>query len=119
MNIEQYSVLALRTAPKAESILDDRIHAAMGVAGEAGEVADIIKKCAFYGKALDTEKLILELGDVLWYINLMISTLGITWSDVLEANIKKLEARYPDLRFDANRAINKDEAAELGAVRGA
>ena len=115
MNIEQYSVLALRTAATA-SQQEDLQHAAMGIGGEAGEVVDIIKKVTFYKKALDRKHTLEELGDLAWYINLMIHALESNWSEVLEMNIRKLEARYPNLRFDADKAINRDTAVEQKAL---
>lgn len=116
MNVEQYSVLAMRTAKEFGSVNMDLMHAAAGMAGEAGEVIDLIKKVIYYGKDVDQDKLLAEVGDIMWYMNLMIVTLGSTWSEVMERNIRKLEARYPGLRFDADKAINRNEDAEQAAM---
>lgn len=95
------------------------LHAALGMAGESGEVADIIKKVTFYGKPLDRDHLIEELGDVCWYMNLMMHTIGTTWEEVMDKNVAKLYARFPDGKFDANHAINRDKEAEAQAMSGA
>lgn len=69
---------------------------ALGLAGEAGEVADTIKKAVFHQHGVDREVLIKELGDVLWYVAALCTKLHITMSEVMDRNILKLRARYPD-----------------------
>lgn len=113
MDIQTYSKLAIRTANS-----DDLAgNACFGLGGETGEILDLIKKSRYHGKELDLLKLKAEIGDCLWYINALIHAYGFDWADVLETNIKKLEARYPDLRFDADRANNRDLEAEERAMR--
>jgi NTP pyrophosphatase (non-canonical NTP hydrolase) len=73
---------------------------AMGLAGEGGEVVDHIKKHVFHGKEIDMDYLLLELGDTLWYYTLILRTLNLSLEDVIAANVKKLEARYPDRHSD-------------------
>jgi NTP pyrophosphatase (non-canonical NTP hydrolase) len=68
----------------------------LGVAGEAGEVADYIKKCEFHGHPLDRTKLKKELGDVLWYIAMLARTIDMPLSEIAEANVAKLKERYPN-----------------------
>lgn len=81
----------------------------LGVAGESGEVADIVKKHVCQGHALDVEKLSEELGDVLWYVAVGATLAGKNLSDVMQGNVDKLESRYPG-GFDAERSINRDAA---------
>lgn len=69
---------------------------ALGLAGEAGEVCDLIKKGIYHAHDLDHDKLKKELGDVLWYVAALSSGLGLTLSEVAEANIAKLRERYPE-----------------------
>lgn len=69
---------------------------AIGLAGEAGEVSELIKKAIFHRKGLDVEKLKKELGDVLWYVAALCSKTGLSLSDVMATNDAKLRARYPD-----------------------
>lgn len=71
----------------------------LGTAGEAGEVADLIKKILHHDVPLDTatrDKLIKEMGDVYWYLEYLGAALNISTYDVLNANVQKLRARHPN-----------------------
>lgn len=68
----------------------------LGLAGEAREVADEVKKALFHGKPVDRDHLLIEVGDVLWYADHLLALLGFTLQDALAANDAKLAARYPD-----------------------
>jgi NTP pyrophosphatase (non-canonical NTP hydrolase) len=68
----------------------------MGLAGEAGETVDLLKKSLFHGKLLDLEKLRLELGDVLYYVTWIANLYNIGLTDILAANMDKLQKRFPD-----------------------
>lgn len=82
-------------------------NAAMGVAGEAGEVADLVKKHLYHGHPLAREELVKELGDVLWYVALGCTVLKVPLSEVAAMNIRKLSARYPD-GFSRERSLHRD-----------
>lgn len=69
---------------------------AIGLAGEAGEVADLVKKGIFHQQGIDRSKMIKELGDVLWYVAALCSHLSVTMETVMEINIEKLRARFPE-----------------------
>lgn len=69
---------------------------ALGLAGESGEVADLIKKVAFHRHTLDREEVIKELGDVLWYAAAIATTLGISLDGIMHTNLSKLKERYPE-----------------------
>lgn len=70
---------------------------ALGLTGEAGEVADIIKKHIFHGALLDREKLVKELGDVLWYDAITARyTAGVSLGEVALENMRKLRLRHPN-----------------------
>lgn len=69
---------------------------ALGLAGEAGEVADTIKKAIFHQHGVDRDVLIKELGDVLWYVAALCTKLDVTMAEVMDRNIEKLKKRYPD-----------------------
>jgi NTP pyrophosphatase (non-canonical NTP hydrolase) len=69
--------------------------AGLGIAGEAGEVADLLKKHLGHGHELDREKLKKELGDVLWYTARIAMHFGFGLEDVARANVAKLRQRYP------------------------
>ncbi len=97
-------VLQLFKADTGPAMLN---HAAMGVAGEAGELIDAIKKHLVYGKPLDRANIIEELGDLRFYIQAMQNVLGITESEVLQANADKLSKRYRGLKYSDKAAIDR------------
>ena len=68
---------------------------ALGLTGESGEVAEHIKKWLAHGLPLDLDKLVLELGDVLWYLQAMAAECGVSLAEVRDRNVTKLRARYP------------------------
>jgi len=68
----------------------------MGLAGEAGEVCDYLKKVVFHGHPLDPKKVSEELGDVLWYLANVAEAAGLSLGDIAEQNIAKLRERYPN-----------------------
>ena len=78
----------------------------MGLNGEAGECIDVLKKHDFQGHVLATDKILDELGDVLWYVVESAVGMGTTLEDVAQHNIAKLRARYPE-GFSADRSINR------------
>lgn len=73
------------------------LHAILGMQDEIGEMAKAIKGWIFYGKPLDRLNLVEELGDTMWFIALMCNVLGVDMENALmEANIRKLQVRFPD-----------------------
>lgn len=85
--------------------------AALGLTGEAGEVADIVKKVVHHRHPLDGAtrlNLIKELGDVLWYVAHAASVLGVTLDQVAAVNVEKLSRRYPD-GFSSERSLSREE----------
>ena len=89
MNFDEYQKFARSTA-----IYPDEckvVYPALGLCGEAGEVAEKVKKNIRDGKSLDG--LALELGDVLWYISTLADDLGVTLEEVAKTNIEKLQSR--------------------------
>lgn len=68
----------------------------MGLSGEAGEVSELFKKHLIHGKPLDRDRLIEELGDVMWYFNLILIDQSITLEEVLSANMEKLKKRHAE-----------------------
>ena len=72
------------------------LHAAVGLAGEAGEVLDLFKKSVFTGKVLDRDDLVKELGDVEFYLQALRTVSGISRDEVLDANVVKLNNRHPE-----------------------
>ena len=79
---------------------------------EGGEFLEIIKKMIFQGKPWDghnKEHLIIELGDLMWYVAQACMALGVSFDDVIARNVKKLEARYPGGAFDVYYSENRAE----------
>lgn len=91
-----YQQAAARTADAEAQVRDRRLMAALGLAGEAGEVVDLIKKVEGHGHALDPAKLAEELGDLLWYVAEVASCYGLDLAAIAAGNIAKLERRYPE-----------------------
>ena len=95
MTLEEYQQLAARTIG-TRTQADQLSNMALGLAGEAGETADMLKKHLFHGKALDRDEVVRELGDVLWYVAGMATAIGISLDEVARRNVDKLRRRYPD-----------------------
>ena len=113
---ESYTDLALKTLNKDVFEQKDLIlNASLGLSGEVGEVNDIIKKYMYHGHKLDDdtkEKIILELGDVCWYVALMAWAIDKTkFEDVLNKNIAKLEKRYHG-EFSTEKSVNRKEDSD-------
>ena len=109
MTANEYQKEALRTLNPELDKKDVLINGVMGLCGEAGECIDVVKKHLAQGHALDRENLIKELGDVAWYLAETAYALDVELDEVLQRNLDKLRARYPQ-GFDAERS--KDRTAE-------
>lgn len=105
--MDNYQELAMVTKNKKLPLSEQIANAALGLAGEAGEVADMIKKWKFQGHLLDPKDIAKELGDICWYVALMSESIGLSFDEILEMNIEKLRKRYPE-GFSAERSINRD-----------
>ena len=84
------------------------LNGALGLTGEAGEVADMIKKHIFHGHDLKRGELVKEIGDCAWYLALLCHAIDISLDEVLIANIEKLRNRYPE-GFSSEASINRTE----------
>ena len=84
--------------------------AGVGINAEGGEFLEIIKKMVFQGKPWNEDNrdhLIIELGDLLWYVAQATMALDVSFDEVIETNIKKLEKRYPSGSFDIYKSENR------------
>ena len=109
MHSSQYQTEVLRTANiEIRSELEILSELGLGITGEAGEVADIIKKHLYQGHKMDVEHLAEELGDVCWYIAVLSDIYGFQFEELFDRNIAKLRKRYPD-GFSAEQSINRSE----------
>tara|TARA_R100000773_G_C4208910_1_gene108995 strand:+ start:271 stop:675 length:405 start_codon:yes stop_codon:yes gene_type:complete len=84
--------------------------AGVGINAEGGEFLEIVKKMVFQGKPWNEDNrdhLIIELGDLLWYVAQATMALDVSFDEVIETNIKKLEKRYPSGSFDIYKSENR------------
>lgn len=79
----------------------------LGLCGETGEVADIVKKATFQGHELDKDHIAEELGDVSWYLAVASYAIGYNLGDIFQMNIDKLAKRYPE-GFSKERSLNRE-----------
>lgn len=89
-----------------------RLHMAIGISGEAGELLDAIKKAAIYRKPLDIHNVKEEIGDVLFYITGLLQSIGIDMETVIAENVAKLSLRYQSLSYSNAAAIQRMDKAE-------
>ena len=107
MTFDEYQRASARTINTTLSQTDQLANAALGISGEAGEVAGLVKQALFQEHQLNPIKVASEMGDVLWYLALLATTMGFSLGSVAEANVKKLEARYPK-GFRAADSVNRE-----------
>ena len=109
LTLNDYQQFALRTM--ADPTYNEKNIAvlSLGLTGESGEFADNVKKVLGHGHQLDKDKLIKELGDVLWYAAGLATVLGVSLGEVAQRNVDKLKARYPE-GFSSERSINRTDS---------
>jgi NTP pyrophosphatase (non-canonical NTP hydrolase) len=86
--------------------------AAFGLTAEAGEFTEVVKKIFLQGKPYTEENVFhmkRELGDICWYLAQACMALDISFDEVLEMNVEKLSARYPEGTFDVHYSENRKE----------
>jgi NTP pyrophosphatase (non-canonical NTP hydrolase) len=111
MNFNDYQILAHRTSAFRKDNPQSDYHlcmAALGLIGESGEFADLVKKHFFHSHPYDSYKLKDELSDVLWYVAEACTAIGITLENLAVHNIDKLKSRYPE-GFSSDASINRSE----------
>jgi NTP pyrophosphatase (non-canonical NTP hydrolase) len=106
MKMNQYQDLTARTAPHFDDVVEEITAWTMGIAGEAGEVADIVKKAVWHKHPWNHQKLAYELGDLLFYIARLSNVIGYSLDEVAVMNQQKLYSRYPN-GFNSQDSINR------------
>ena len=96
MDFDAYQAQATRTLNPALDANAQLLDAAAGLAEEAGEVLGAIRKHLFQQRPLDRAALVAELGDALWCLSAVATSIGESLGDVAHANLAKLRDRYPD-----------------------
>jgi NTP pyrophosphatase (non-canonical NTP hydrolase) len=105
-HLDEYQQAAARTMNPALDTERRLMDAAAGLAEEAGEVLGQVRKALYVGHPLDRERLTKELGDALWCLAAMATTLDLPLSEVAAANLAKLRARFPD-GFTAEASLRR------------
>lgn len=106
MTGNEYQRLAMRTCSIPYDRVNDRMyHGVFGLNSEAGEVAGILQK-EYQGHKFDAEHMMKELGDCLWMIAECATALNVGLDDIMQMNIDKLRARYPQ-GFDAEHSLHR------------
>lgn len=107
MQLNEYQDLAQRTSNRALDMKGHLFNGVLGLAGEAGECADLLKKHYYQDGRNFVDDLEDELGDVMWYVAETAKAMGLTLDEVAQRNIDKLRKRYPD-GFDSDRSLHRD-----------
>lgn len=124
MNGKEYQGLAMRTndgnatlrlSNMVDNHMDDPgidiggiFNGCLGLSGEVGEFNDMVKKWVFHEKPLDVEHAQKEIGDVLWYVAMICHSFGWDMDAIMQQNIDKLKARYPE-GFDVDKSAHRKE----------
>lgn len=120
MTGNEYQKMAMRTndrkgSDRMEKALDIKcidmggaINASLGLSGETGELNDMLKKSIFHEHPLDIEHVEKEIGDILWYVAMMCESFGLSMDEIMQINIDKLKARYPE-GFDPEKSLHRKE----------
>jgi len=116
MDTKKYKEMVLKTESNDLNAMSSRLkdkralrllHGSCGIATEAGELLDAMKKHIFYGKEVDTVNVVEEVGDLMWYIAIILDELGVEFEDVMDKNINKLKARYGN-KFSEDSANSRN-----------
>ena len=111
MTINEYQKLAMTTLNPALTEKEVLLNGVMGLCGESGEVIDLVKKWMMQGHDLDKAHLAKELDDVAWYLAETATAIGYDLETILQNNIDKLKARYPE-GFTADRSMHRKQGDE-------
>ena len=106
MQTDHFTKDVIRTVNKTLEPNEHITNAALGLTGEAGEVAEIVKKAMFQGHSLNRDKIAEELGDVMFYVAYMVDTIGMTLDQIMSQNVTKRRNRYPD-GFSVQKSVNR------------
>lgn len=112
--MKSYDQLATDLSKPGQQIYDEITpaklhlwHMATGVAGEAGELLDAVKKHVVYNQPLDIENIVEELGDIQFYLAGIRSAINVMEETILHHNNRKLAKRYADGNYSNDAAKNR------------
>ena len=106
----QCFIVSLSSLDAKGANIERLLTAAVGISAEGGEFMEIVKKMVFQGKPWNDdnrEHLIIELGDVMWYVMQASMALDVSIEDVVAGNVDKLKKRYPGGEFDVYKSENR------------
>ena len=109
-----YAVMAARLAELEVNDVNTTqlLTAALGLTAESGEFTEVVKKIVFQGKPYNEDNVFhmkRELGDICWYLAQAFMALDTNFDEILDMNIEKLSARYPEGTFDAYYSENRKQ----------
>lgn len=107
MTLNEYQDLARRTQNPALDDYERLLHALFGIGSECGEILGIYQK-VFQGHEIDEEKVVDEMGDLMWFLAELADCLKVELDFVGQHNIAKLLKRYPGAGFSAERSLHRD-----------
>jgi NTP pyrophosphatase (non-canonical NTP hydrolase) len=107
MTGNEYQKLAAVTIPKEVNRSEVEYHALFGMCSEVGELQGIYQKM-YQGHRPDKKHMVKELGDLLWFVAEYCTARGWELDDIMELNIEKLKARYPE-GFEAEKSLHRRE----------
>lgn len=121
MTFQEYQIKAARTNAvlnkqiclngQIQEKSSENLHMVLGIVTETAELADVFKKNHAYQKQIDWVNIKEEIGDLMWYIANFCTINNLDMDEMLETNIKKLEARYPE-KFCETLAVNRNLSTE-------
>lgn len=107
MTLREYQELARGTQNNELNFTEKESHALHGLSGEVGEIHSLYQK-VYQGHALDYNKVIDEMGDLLWFISELADAICVSLDYVASHNIEKLRKRYPE-GFSEYRSLHREE----------
>lgn len=112
MTNKEYSqyVKGIAARNRTELVAESFLHAAVGLAGESGELLDKVKKVFWQRHPMNSkffDDACLELGDILFYLQFMCNNLGVSLDEVRDGNVAKLSKRYKNKKFTVDESINR------------
>lgn len=103
LTFDTYQAKSFIAVQNHASNKEEVMHWAIGLGEEAGEALSVIKH-KYYGGQYEPEDMVAELGDVLWYVASLCTSMGFDLQDVADYNLAKLHHRYPTMEFDDVRS---------------
>lgn len=107
MTGNEYQALAARTINTELEQVEREFHALHGMVGEIGEIHSLYQK-TYQGHTIDSTHMKKEVGDLMWFVAEFCASWGWTLEEVMELNIEKLRARFPD-GFETERSLHREE----------